>query len=55
LGVSGYSGLTLETYQNGGAAFVTFAGHNSSEMGSSLATAFGTDPSGRSFLLVAAT
>jgi hypothetical protein len=55
LGVTGYSGLTLETYQNGGAAFITFAGHNSSELGSSLATAFGTDPSGRSFMLVVGT
>ena len=55
LGVTGYSGLTLETYQNGGAAFVTFAGHNSSELGSSLATEFGTDPSGRSFMLVVGT
>jgi hypothetical protein len=55
LGVTGYGGLTLETYQKGGAAFVTFAGHTSSELGSSLATAFGTDPSGRSFLLVAGT
>ncbi len=52
LGATGYSGLTLETYQNGGAAFVTFAGHNKAELGSSMVTAFGTDPSGRSFMLV---
>jgi hypothetical protein len=55
LGVAGFSGLTLETFQNGGAAFVTFAGRNTSELGSSLATAFGTDPNGRSFLLVVGT
>ena len=55
LGVTGLSGLTLETFQNGGAAFVTFAGHTTSELGSSLATGFGTDPSGRSFLLVVGT
>jgi probable HAF family extracellular repeat protein len=55
LGVAGLSGLTLETFQNGGAAFVTFAGRNTSELGSSLATAFGTDPNGRSFLLVVGT
>jgi hypothetical protein len=55
LGVAGYSGLTLETYQNGGAAFVTFAGHNTSELGSSLVTGFGTDPSGHSFILVVGT
>jgi hypothetical protein len=55
LGVPNYSGLTLETYQNGGAAFLTRAGHNSSELGSSLATGFGTDPTGRPFMLVVGT
>lgn len=55
LGVPNYNGMTLRAFQNGGAAFVTFAGHNKSELGSSLATAFGSDPSGRSFLLVVGT
>jgi hypothetical protein len=55
LGVPGLTGLTLETFQNGGAAFVTLAGHSTSELGSSLATGFGTDQSGRSFLLVVGT
>ncbi len=54
LGVPGYTGLTLETYQNGGAAFITLAGHSSSELGTKMATAFGTTPTGQSYLLVAA-
>ncbi len=55
LGAAGYNGLTLETFQNGGAAFITFAGHQTSELGSSLLTGFGTDPSGHQFMLVVGT
>ncbi len=55
MGVSGYTGLTLETYQNGGASFLTLAGFSKADLTSGkLSTAFGTDAGGTSFLLVAA-
>jgi hypothetical protein len=56
LGVPNYQGLTLRTFQGGGAAFVTLTGYSTADLASGrLATAVGTAPDGSSFLLVQAT
>ena len=55
LGVPGYQGLTLRTFQGGGAAYLTLAGHSTADLSNGrLLTAVGTAPDGSSFLLVQA-
>ena len=53
LGVPAYQGLTLRTFQGGGAAFLTLAGYSTADLSNGrLAAATGTAPDGSSFLLV---
>lgn len=54
-GAPGVGNLTVETYQNGGAAFVTFTGFSKADLSDGkLAISFGTAPDGRAFLLAVA-
>jgi hypothetical protein len=55
LGVPNYQGLTLRTFQGGGASYLTLAGYSTADLSiGRLLTAVGTAPDGSSFLLVQA-
>ncbi|MBV8613202.1 MAG: DUF1929 domain-containing protein [Acetobacteraceae bacterium] len=55
LGVPGFQGLTLRTFQGGGAAYLTLAGYSTADLSNGrLLTAVGTAPDGSSYLLVQA-